>query len=325
LDARASDIQAGSGASRLVAGHHAEHEELEQALARWLGYPAALVFTSGYAANVGLLSALGETKDVFFSDAQNHASLIDGMRLSRAEVVVFPHNDLAALARSLQNHADAAHRWVVTESYFSMDADTPDLRALQALVREHDASLILDETHAVGTLGPQGRGLAADVGVAPDILIGAFGKAFGLMGGFVVGPTVLRHWLWNAARSFVFSTGLSPAIAAAACQRVDLMPRFDRERAHLAALSTRTREGLLALGAHLIGHGPIIPWQVGDARRATQLAEAFASRGVHVHAMRPPTVPEGTSRLRLSLTASHQDADVTQLLHIAREVLSSCP
>ena len=311
---------AGAGASRLVSGNTVEHEALEAALARWLETESALVFTSGYAANVGLLSAVARPGDLIVSDALNHASIIDGARLSRARVEIVPHGDVQATERALRARTED-RAWVVTESYFSMDADTPDLVALRAICDATGAALIVDEAHALGALGPEGRGLCAAAGIVPDALVGTFGKALGGGGAFVAGPADLRRWLWNKARSFVFSTGLSPVVAAANTQAV-LQVRGDEEvRARLAARAAQLRAGLTALGVRALGVGHVVPWVVGDARAAVRIAGALRERGLQVQAIRPPSVPTGTARLRLTVSALHTEADVAQLLQTIAEVL----
>jgi 8-amino-7-oxononanoate synthase len=303
----------GAGASRLVSGEHAVHRELEVAAAELVGQAAALVFSSGYAANLGLVSALAGPGDLIVSDALNHASLIDGARLSRASVQVVPHLDLeateAALARPRERRA-----FVLTESYFSMDADSPDLRALRRLCDAHGAALVVDEAHALGVLGPGGRGLCAAAGVRPDALVGTLGKAFGAGGAFVAGSEALVAWLWNRARSFVFSTGLSPVLAAAALDGLDTAARQPGRRETALSLAMRLRGGLTALGVTLRGHGPIVPWVVGDTHKAVRFAEALAARGVDVRPIRPPSVPPGTARLRITVTAGHTQADVDRVV-----------
>jgi 8-amino-7-oxononanoate synthase len=310
----------GAGASRLVAGERADHVELERASAGLVGLPAALVFTSGYAANVGLLSALAGPEDLIVSDALNHASIVDGARLARARVAVVPHLDLAAFDRALSEQR-RRRAFAVTESYFSMDADSPDLRELRRLCDAHGAALIVDESHALGVLGPDGRGLCAAVGVEPDALVGTFGKAFGAGGAFVAGCPSLVTWLWNRARSFVFSTGLSPAVAAAASAglRASAAEPHRRERAMAAA--RQLREGLLGLGVRALGYGHIVPWVVGEPSAALQTSEALRAAGIDVRAIRPPSVPPGTARLRFAVTASHQGTDIERAVDAVSRVL----
>jgi 8-amino-7-oxononanoate synthase len=299
----------GSGGSRLLAGDRGIHVLLETAAADLVHQPTSLVFTSGYAANVGLLSALAGPNDLIVSDALNHASLIDGARLSRARIAVVPHLNLDAIARALDARG-AGRAFVVTESYFSMDADSPDLPVLRALCDERGAALIVDEAHALGVLGTDGRGLCAERGVRADALVGTFGKAFGAAGAFVAGCPALALWLWNRARPFVFSTGLSPATAAAALSGLRRAGQEPWRRTKVLQAASQLRDGLGALGADLRGFGHIVPWVVGDPADATRLALALQARGVDVRAIRPPSVPAGTSRLRFTVTAMHTTADI---------------
>ena len=309
-----SCAEAGSGASRLVVGERPEHLELERRLARWLGYPSALLFTSGYAANLGTVAALAEAGDVVISDALNHASLIDGCRLSRARVEVVPHLDFDAVARALALPR-TGRAWVLTESYFSMDGDSPDLAALRALCDQHGAALMVDEAHALGVFGPEGRGLSAEAGLRPDVLVGTLGKSFGGAGAFVVGSEALVAWLWNRARSFVFSTGASPLVAAAALRAFPAVTSAVGElRGRLAANVAQLRGGLAKLGLSPGGFGPIIPIRVGEPEQTLRAAAELRSHGVHVQAIRPPTVPRGTSRLRVTVTAAHSRADIEHAL-----------
>jgi 8-amino-7-oxononanoate synthase len=311
-----AELPSGSGASRLVSGEHPAHGAAERALARWLGLEAALLFSSGYAANVGTIAALGRPGDVIVSDALNHASIIDGCRLSGASVVVVPHGDAGAVEKALERAQDARRRWVVTESYFSMDGDSPDLRRLRDACDRWDAALFVDEAHAVGILGPAGRGLCAEVGVQPDVLVGTLGKALGLQGAFVAGSTVLRTWLWNRARSFVFSTGVSPLLGAAVGPRVAQVAGDDVGRRRLAEVSARLRKGLAPLlgPALLPSHGPILPLFVGPPEEAVRISAHLRKRGILVQPIRPPTVPAGTSRLRLTVHARLTEADVSRIL-----------
>lgn len=305
----------GSGASRLIAGERAVHGALEAAASDLVGQSAALVFSSGYAANVGAIAALAGAGDVVLSDALNHASIIDGARLSRARVEVFPHLDLDTVARLLASRR-TARAFVVTESYFSMDADSPDLRTLRALCDRYEAVLVVDEAHALGVLGPEGRGLCAEAGIQPDVLVGTFGKAFGAGGAFVSGCPPLVDWLWNYARSFVFSTGLSPAVAAAALQGVQTARREPALRQRVLRNAQQLRDGLQRLGIRAGGFGHVVPWVVGDARRAMHLASELRERGLDVRAIRPPSVPMDTARIRLTVSARHGPTDIERALDI---------
>lgn len=321
----ASGLPSGAGASRLVCGEDAAHLRAEQAVATWLGVEAALLFSSGYAANVGMISALAGPGDVIVSDALNHASIIDGCRLSGARVVVTPHLDVGAVESALGRAVDARRRWVMTESYFSMDGDSPDLVALRRLCDRFDAALVVDEAHALGVFGLGGRGLSARAGVRPDVLVGTLGKAFGLQGAFVAGARVLREWLWNRARSFVFSTGMSPALAGLVVERARLVAEDEPARARLHVVTARLREGLgLLVGSALLpSFGPILPVLIGPAAEAVRLSRALRERGFLVQAIRPPTVPEGTSRLRITTHAELRAEDVDRFLQTLREVWSA--
>ncbi len=311
------ELSFGAGASRLVTGEHPAHQELERGLAAWLSTESALVFTSGYAGNVGTISALAGPSDLIVSDAFNHASIVDGCRLSRATVRVFPHLDVAAAGRLLEG-GTFRRRWLVTESYFSMDADSPDLGALRTLTHEREVGLIVDEAHALGVLGPDGRGLCHATGVTPDVLVGTLGKAFGVGGAFVAGCLDLTDWLWNRARSFVFSTGLSPALAAAASWSLAEMQARPELRGDCLARAAQLRSGLLAVGLPAIGHGHIVPVVVGESSAATALAARVQARGFFVQAIRPPSVPTGTARIRLTGSATQTSDDIQNLVDAFR-------
>lgn len=314
----------GAGASRLVSGEHPEHSHAEQTIAAWLDTESALLFSSGYAANVGTVSALARPGDTIVSDAFNHASLIDGCRLSGATVIITPHNDADAVARALERSVDARRRFVVTESYFSMDGDVPDLQRLRALCNTHDATLIVDEAHAVGTLGPAGRGITASLGVQPDVIIGTLGKSIGLQGAFVAGPHALRTWLWNRARSFVFSTGISPTLAIAIRERVLRIAHDDAARARLESITRHLRTELARIvgPALMPSQGPILPCFIGSPDAAVRMSNRLRERGVLVQAIRPPTVPSGTSRLRMTAHARLTDQDVDFFLAAVRDAWS---
>jgi 8-amino-7-oxononanoate synthase len=315
----------GAGASRLLGGDRPVHAALEETAAALVGLPAALAFSSGYAANVGVLSSLAGAGDLIVSDALNHASIIDGARLSRAQVAVVPHGNVDAVAAALRRRPPGGRAFVVTESYFSMDADSPDLAALRAACDAEGAALVVDEAHALGVLGPEGRGLCVAGGVVPDVLVGTFGKAFGAAGAFVAGSETLVAWLWNRARSFVFSTGMSPLVAAAALDAIRCSLAEPQRRERVAAVGRQLRHGLTSAGLEVLGYGHIVPWVVGDARRALWWAEELQARGVMVRAVRPPSVPAGTARLRLTVTASHESADIEQLVAAVLDARTRAP
>lgn len=301
----------GAGASRLISGNHRRHVALEHTLADWMQCGGARMFTSGYAANVGVLTSLLGAGDVVFSDELNHASIIDGCRLSRAEIVVVPHRDVAALEIALRSHA-ARRRIVVSETLFSMDGDLADVRALRDLCNQHDAALILDEAHAIGAIGPEGRGLAASQGVVPDVLIGTFGKALGTFGAFAATTAAIATLLWNRARPFVFSTALPPMIPAATLASLDIVRGLegDQRRRDLAGNARRLRS--LIPGAGGAPETAIAPVVVGDDQLVMQLTSRLLKDNVFIHGIRPPTVARGTARLRISLSAGHDLADIVR-------------
>jgi 8-amino-7-oxononanoate synthase len=313
----ADGVAAGAGASRLVSGEHTEHVQLEGALSSWLGTEASLLFTSGYAANVGLVSALAGPNDLIVSDELNHASIVDGCRLSRATTRVFPHRDVAAVKRLL-GAGVFERRWVVTESYFSMDADSPDLEALRSTCDQEGAALIVDEAHALGVLGPEGRGLSAAAGIVPDVLVGTLGKAFGAGGAFVSGCDELIAWLWNRARSFVFSTGLSPLLAKAALGALAQLREGAELREAAAERAAQIRAGVAALGLKPLGEGHVIPIVFGESATAVRVAERLRAAGFPIQPIRPPSVPVGSARIRLTASAAHTKGDVERLLAALR-------
>ena len=292
----------GAGASRLIVGNHRRHVALERALADWLRAEAVLSFGSGYAANVGILSALVGAGDVVISDALNHASIIDGCRLSRATVIVVPHRDVAAVERALVD-TSGRRRLVVSESLFSMDGDLADVAALSALCKRHDAALMLDEAHAVGARGPEGRGEAAACGVTPDLVVGTCGKALGTYGAFVATTPAIAQLLWNRARSLVFSTALPPSLAAATTAAVMIVRGSDGDsrRRMVGAHARQLRARVAGLGG--AADSAIAPLVVGDDRRVMAMSARLFERGVFVQGIRYPTVPEGTARLRISVCA----------------------
>jgi 8-amino-7-oxononanoate synthase len=307
--------RSGAGASRLVHGTSEEHRLLEADLREWLETEATLTFSSGYAANVGVIAALCDARSVIISDELNHASLIDGCRLSRSKVCVTPHGDLAAVERELSTHSGAESRWVVVESYYSMEGDTPDLQGLRALCDRYDAALVVDEAHALGVFGARGRGLCARAGMVPDVLVGTFGKALGVQGAFVASSRPVRDWLWNKARSFVFSTAMSPIVATLVRHNLALAIAAEDARGALSQMASEVRSRLQTAGVKLVGdsHGPIVPVLLGDNRRALDAAERLLESGIRVQAIRPPTVPIGQARLRVTLKADMAEQDVARL------------
>jgi 8-amino-7-oxononanoate synthase len=299
----------GSTGSRLLSGHAAIWEELESQLAQFTGAEAALYFSSGYAANVGLFSAVLRPDDIVFSDSANHASIIDGIRLSGARKIIFPHLDLNALEDELrQNRAGGGQRFIAVESVFSMDGDRAPLPDLIALADRYGAELVVDEAHATGVFGPQGRGLvaAAQADGAVFATVHTCGKALAGMGAFVSGSSALRQFLINRARTFIFSTALPPYVAAQMRAAIGIVAGADAERERLADLAAHLRTRLRDAGFDAAqSNSQIVPVLLGTNDRALQFAARLRAEGFAVRAIRPPTVPAGSARLRLSLTARH--------------------
>jgi 8-amino-7-oxononanoate synthase len=300
----------GAGAARLISGNHPVHEALERELASFKQVERALLFPSGYMANVGTIPALVGPEDVVYSDALNHASLIDGIRLSRATVRVFAHADLDALGRLLAEDAGRFRRsLIVTEGVFSMDGDLFPLDALVPLARSHGAWTYVDDAHGTGVLGATGRGALEQCGVlgAVDVVVGTLGKALGTTGAYVAGSNTLVEWLLNRARSFIFTTGTPPAMAAATLEAMRIAHHESWRRDAVRARATRLRQRLRLEGRDAPGlaDGHIVPVHVGDPVRTMRVVADLRRRGFLVGGVRPPTVPAGTSRLRISVSAMH--------------------
>jgi len=300
----------GSGASPLVTGHAAAHQKLEQRLAEFEGTEAALLFTSGFAANAGTIAAVVGPGDAVYSDRKNHASLWDGCRLSRADVRVYPHGDWRQLEALLADSQKYRRRLIVTDSLFSMDGDLAPLVELAGLAERYGAMLMVDEAHATGVFGQHGRGVAEQLGVEDrvPIRVGTLSKALGSVGGFVAGNRTLIEWLVNRARPYIFSTALPAAIAAAAFAALDIVRDEPQRRTALLARAQELRNTLRGAGWNVgASASQIIPLIVGEPARATALSHVLRERGLFVPAIRPPTVPEGEACLRISLTVGHTD------------------
>jgi 8-amino-7-oxononanoate synthase len=304
---------AGSGAARLIAGNNVLNEELETALAAFKGSPAALLFNSGYHANIGAIPALAGEGDVIFSDEFNHASLIDGCRLSKADTRVYRHNDLGHLEGLLSRGAVSApaRNLIVTESVFSMEGDVCPLNDLLALAQKYGAFVYLDEAHAVGVLGDTGQGLAPKSFPENLICMGTMGKAFGSYGAFVAGSASLKAYLINKARSFIFTTSLPPSVTAASLEALKIVAAEPERQKKLW-------ENIRRLGDH---PSPIFSLPIGGAEKTMEISKNLLDLGLFVQGIRPPTVPEGTSRLRLTLSAAHTEAHIAALREGLKSVI----
>jgi 8-amino-7-oxononanoate synthase len=313
----------GSGASRLISGNMTLHEELEDKISELKGTDAALVFNSGFQANTGILSTLVGEGDVIFSDALNHASVIDGCRLSRAKVVVYGHCAVDELEQGLKDAPSNAQNLIVTESLFSMDGDEAPLADIVSLAEKYGAMVMVDEAHATGVYEPGGAGLVAKLGLGDRVLIqmGTLGKALGGFGAYVAGSKALRELLINRCRSFIFTTSLPPAVMAMGIAAIDLVMREPERRQALWNNCERLRSGLKELGYSLgSSQSQILPLMVGDATACMQLSQKLLDGGIFAQGIRPPTVPAGTSRLRITLMATHTCEQIDLALKVFKEV-----
>jgi 8-amino-7-oxononanoate synthase len=313
----------GSGASRLISGNMSLHEELEAKIAVFKGTEAALVFNSGFQANTGVIPALVGADDIVFSDALNHASIIDGCRLARVKNSVYGHCDLNALEGMLKEAPRRGRRLIVTESLFSMDGDEAPLAEIVELAERYDAMVMVDEAHATGVYEPDGAGLIAKLGLGARLLVqmGTLGKALGGFGAYVACSQALRELLINRCRSFIFTTALPPAVMAMAIAAIELVQNQPERREALRRNSQSSRGGLRALGYNISdGAGQIVPLIVGDAGACMNLSAALLAHGVFAQGIRPPTVPPGTSRLRITLMATHTAEHIDKALAIFEEM-----
>ena len=314
----------GARASHLVTGHQAEHEALEQELAAFTGRERALVFSTGYMANLGLVRALATRNAAVFGDELNHASLIDGGRLSGAALNRYPHADVAALEQQLAA-GPGGPRFVLTDGVFSMDGDLAPLPALAAICARHGAFLAVDDAHGLGVIGESGRGSLEHFGLSPEevpALVGTLGKAFGTFGAFVAGSEELVETLIQRARTYIYTTALPPAVAAATRAALSVSITEPWRRLRVLALTRRFRELATTAGIRLgISETPIQPILLGSAESAMRASNALLERGFFVAAIRPPTVPADTSRLRVTLSAAHRDEDVQGLIAALAKIL----
>ncbi len=315
-------------ASRLLRGQHPVWDEVEAALAQWQRAEAALLFSSGYLANIGLLSTVIRPGDWVASDARNHASIIDGLRLCKAERFVYEHDDLQLLEGGLRQaqrrRGPDGALFIVTESLFSMDGDPAPLAALGALARQYDAHLIVDEAHATGCYGKRGRGLVGAGHFAGDVLatVHTGGKALAVPGAFVCGSALLREYLVNRCRQFIYTTALPPAVGAWWLDAVERTIRDDEGRERLHHNARLFREALRERGVRTPGESYIVPLVLGDDDRAVRAAAQLQEAGFDIRAIRPPTVPEGTARLRVSIHADHDEATLRRAAAAIAEVVS---
>ena len=317
---------AGSGASHLVSGHLAPHEALETSIAAFVGFPHALTFSTGYLANLAIVPTLASRGAMIFSDKLNHASLIDAMQLAKAngaEVQRYPHGDMSALDRQLAA-STASNKIIVSDAVFSMDGDLASLPLLFALAERYDAWLVIDDAHGFGVLGPHGAGSLAhfNLPAVPRILLmGTLGKAAGVGGAFVAGSQTAIEYLLQKGRSYIFTTAAPPAIACALSKSLQIIEQGDALRANLFARIGQLRDGLGGLPWRLLPSLTAIqPLIVGENDAAVALADALWDRGLWVPAIRPPTVPKGTARLRISVSAAHTEADIAHLIGALREI-----
>lgn len=324
FQAAAEKYGVGSGAAHLVSGHHIEHHALEEELAEFTNRPRALLFSTGYMANLGVMSALLDRGDTVYQDRLNHASLLDGGRLSGARLVRYAHGDIRALADRLSAHK-AGEALVATDGVFSMDGDLAPLTELARICRDRGAWLMVDDAHGFGVLGRQGRGSLDDFGLGVEdvpIMMGTLGKALGTSGAFVAGSEELIETLIQKARTYIFTTAAPPAVAAATRVSLRLAQSEDWRRGHLQALVARFRRGAEQLGLGLMNSStPIQPLVVGEAGRAVAISSALQERGILISAIRPPTVPAGTARLRITFSAAHSEAQVDRLLEALEVVM----
>ena len=314
---------AGSGASRLISGNLGIHEELEKELAGFKKEEAALIFSSGYLANLGAVTSLLDERDVVLVDRLNHASLVDAARLSKAKLWVYPHRDVAVLSKLLSRAKNFRRRLVLTDAYFSMDGDVAPLDKLLEVCRDHDTILMIDEAHSTGVYGKTGAGLSEHFGLQGqmDIVMGTLSKALGSVGGYIAGRRILREYLVNRSREFIYTTAPAPAASAAALQAVKIVQKSPDLRDKLWRNIHSVREKLTELGFDLMGsEGPVIPVLIGGTKKVLEAKELLLKKGIFAPAIRPPTVSKGTDRIRISLMATHTKAHLEELVAILKKV-----
>ncbi|MBD3610031.1 MAG: 8-amino-7-oxononanoate synthase [Gammaproteobacteria bacterium] len=320
----ANDYGVGSGAAHLVNGHSHVHHQLEEELAAFVGRPRALLFSTGYMANIGTVNALLGRGDHVFEDRLNHASLIDAGLISQASFQRYNHADLAALANRLKKAGDSGDKLIVADAVFSMDGDLAPLPQMAQLAQEHNSWLMVDDAHGFGVLGEHGQGSLEHFGLnlqQVPILIGTLGKAMGTAGAFVAGDEDLIEYLINEARIYISTTAMPPAVAEATRTSLQLVSEESWRRAHVLALVARFRSGAQQLGLNIMPSiTPIQPLLVGEADTAISASEALLQQGILVSAIRPPTVPKATARLRITFSAAHSEEDVDRLLTVLESI-----
>ena len=315
-----------SPASRLLRGNTSRHQALEQRLSGFKGTEAALIFPTGYQTNIGVLTALVGSQDRVLSDAQNHASIIDGLRLSGCQKIVFPHLDLEAVEEALIRPHPEGKTFLVTESLFSMDGDVAPLATYAELAKKYEAYLIVDDAHAVGVFGEErGSGLTERFGVEKRALaiVSTFGKAFGLFGAFVAGPQVVIEYLINRCRSFIFTTAVPPLLLYGVEAGLDLLDAEPERRKRVCLLADRLRQRFKKAGLDTLqSAGPIVPVVLGKSERALAVAQCLQEKGLDVRAIRPPTVEPETARLRISVHADHTEQQIDQLAEAVEKAVN---
>ena len=325
LQAGADTYGTGSGASHLISGHSAAHQQLEEQLAEFTGRPRALLFSTGYMANMGIINALVGRHDLVLQDQLNHASLIDGGRLSRAIFKRYKHNNTEHLQSQLKHH-EGDRKLIVTDGVFSMDGELAPLAAISKVAEQSNAWLMVDDAHGLGVLGATGAGIVQEHDLSIDevpILMGTLGKSFGTFGAFVAGSEALIETLIQFARSYIYTTALPPAIACATSASLAIVRQEQWRRDHLNALIQRFRHGANALGLQLMdSYTPIQPVLINDDQLVMTVSQQLRAKGFMVGAIRPPTVPKGSGRLRICLSASHTEQQIDQLLIALDECLS---
>jgi 8-amino-7-oxononanoate synthase len=323
LKAGVDSYGTGSGASHLISGHSVAHQQLEEQLAEFTGRPRALLFSTGYMANLGLINALVGRHDLVLQDQLNHASLLDGGRLSRADFKRYKHSSLSNLQTQLEQ-SSASRKLVVTDGVFSMDGDVAPLPEISALAAEHNAWLMVDDAHGVGVLGATGAGIVEQQHLSVEqvpILMGTLGKSFGTFGAFVAGSEALIETLIQFARSYIYTTALPPSIACATSASLKIVREEQWRRDHLNLLIKRFRAGGQQIGLQLMASDtPIQPVLINDDLRVSEISQQLREKGVMVGAIRPPTVPKGSGRLRICLSAAHSEQQVDQLLEALESV-----